>query len=271
MISTTVFAQEAAPTPPPAEPTVAAAPAEGGTVAVVDRGLVMAPGTGEAGLDLSFGMDKSAMFKRIHIAGSNLAARYVEGLYFKYGIIENLEAGLALNALNYTKVGGKSDTKFGGGTLYGRYAIMPMLGVDLGIYFPGEKFGDNRVALQLGIPFQYVVMPGQLKVHAALDVWFNLAKQADKTNQFHLLVPIGGTFNATPELFFDLTFQADMMLKPSDGSMGDRTCIPLSLTAGYTVMPALDVYLAFELLNLKPKTGNAFDSKQLGLGAAYRF
>jgi hypothetical protein len=78
-----------------------------------------------------------------------------------------------------------------------------------------------------------------------------------------LLFSAGATFNATPELFFDLTGGVSKGLSPSS-----PITIPVTLTAGYTVMPAMDVYLAFGLLNVKEK---AFDFKAVTLGANYRF
>jgi hypothetical protein len=307
MISTTVFAQEAAPTPPPAEPTVAAAPAEGGTIPLVDRALVLAPGKMAAGFDFTIGLNKDPAIKDMFMKSANLADHY-DGLTFSYGVMENLEAGIGINALSYAKdrknvEGDDKAMAFGGFALYGKYAIMPMLAAELQVFAPGwssqsktldnpfnnpyvDKFGDQLVGVDIGIPFQYVAMPGMLLIHARPDFNISFAKkeEAGEATPMWITFDAGATFNATPELFFDLSLglvyimKSDLKetaLKMDLPETALKMDLPLSITAGYTVMPALDVYLAFQINDLladkDKEEGELFDTKSIGLGCDYRF
>jgi hypothetical protein len=298
MISTTVFAQEAAPTPPPAEPTVAAAPAEGGTIPLVDRALVLAPGKMAAGFDFTIGLNKDRAMKDMFMKSANLADHY-DGLTFSYGVMENLEAGIGINALSYAKdrknvAGDDKAMAFGGFALYGKYAIMPMLAAELQVFAPGwssqsktldnpfnnpyvDKFGDQLVGVDIGIPFQYVAMPGMLLIHARPDFNISFAKKeaAGEATPMWITFDAGATFNATPELFFDLSLGLVYIMKPDLKETALKMDLPLSITAGYTVMPALDVYLAFQINDLladkDKEEGELFDTKSIGLGCDYRF
>ncbi|MBM4386657.1 MAG: hypothetical protein FJ088_02900, partial [Deltaproteobacteria bacterium] len=142
------------------------------TVPVVDRGLTLGEGKGEVGIDFMVGLDKGAAAKRFSTQSSNVSDRY-DGVSFAYGLMNELDLGLALYALNYIDGPG---AKFGGGYLYGKYAFAEFVGVELGVRFPGEKFGDNRATIVLGVPFKYVLSPGQFALHARPDLWVGLAK-----------------------------------------------------------------------------------------------
>lgn len=243
-------------------------------VNVLDRPLVLNAGMGELGLDLTLGLDKDAVAKRFSVDGTNLADGFVRGLTFGYGVMPGIEAGIALNLFNWVDGG---DTKFGGGTIYGRYDINHMVGAELDIHFPGENFGDQRIALSLGLPFQTVVMPKTLKIHAT--PYFNLgfAKEevAGESPQISIWFPLGATISATPELFIDLSIGVQYFIKPDMGDFALNMNLPLSLTVGYTVSPELDVYAGLWLRDLLSDSDKEmfgpFDIKSLGVGANYRF
>ena len=248
--------------------------------AMVDRGLVVSKGTGEVGLDLSVGLDKGAMGKRFQVASEYEGERY-PGISFKYGVIDNLEVGLATvlgfgsdYAAKFPWFGAfSSGFNWGGAKIYGKYAFLPFLGAELGILLPGEKFGDNRLSLDIGIPFKYTIMPGLLSAHVRPDLILGFAKKdtlgGGKAVQVKMFVDYGVTVNATESLYFDLSSGFGQTFSP-DLSGADRR-IPLAITAGYTVIPALDVYLNFVFDNLAPKVGGAMDQKGIGLGARFRF
>ena len=240
------------------------------TVPLADRPLVLEVNKGEVGLDISVGLDKSLMAKRFALKNEYFGDRY-SGLSFGYGVIENLEVGLALNlGWKDKKYVGQDGFKFGGAYVYGKYGFHPMVGAELGIRIPGEKFGDNRVGVTVGVPFQYIAMPGVLKIHARPDLLVDFKKKATlgggKAVQLAIVFDAGVTINATPELFFDVSGGMSKQLSPS------ADLIPgVAVTAGYTVIPAMDLFLNFAMNNLNPLAGGAMDAKGMTLGATYRF
>lgn len=248
LVAATAFAQDPA-------------PAANGLTPVVDRGIVLPKGSGEVGLDINIGLSKGVVGKRIFVESANPHERY-EGLSFKYGLIDNLELGLA------TQLGYQDpDFKWAGAYIYGKYAFLPFLGAELGIRIPGEKFGDNRVGLTIGIPFQYTVLPGMLQVHLRPDLLVDFKKKetlgGGEAVQLALFADLGVTFNATEALFFDVTAAFGKNLLPSA-----TYTIPLGITAGYTVIPQLDLALTFAFDDLK---GAKADARALTIGGRFRF
>ena len=247
----------------------AAIAAEGYPAAKSARPLTLGTGMFEAGLDFDLGLVKDRAFDDM-----------ILGLGLSYGVMDKLEIGLWVDALSYGK--DVQDAKFGGFDLYARYAFLDMLAVQLDVYAPGDhtyidEFGDQLVGVQLGLPFQYILLDGALKLHAGafFDMGFvsdSYPTSGGESTQMRVVLDYGVTFNALEQLYFDLSFGTRMTLQPSAGSFGDRTAIPVALTAGGTILDgALDLFLTFRLDDLKPAAGDAFDNKWLTLGARFRF
>ncbi|MBM4398049.1 MAG: hypothetical protein FJ087_20475 [Deltaproteobacteria bacterium] len=239
------------------------APAANGLTPVVDRGIVLPKGTGEVGLDLNVGLTKGVEAKRFFVESQNPAERY-SGLSFKYGLIDNLELGLA------TQLGYQDpDFKWGGAKIYGKYGFLPFLGAELGILLPGEKFGDYRLSLDVGIPFKYAILPGMLAIHARPDLVIGFADKntvgGGKAVQLSIVSEVGVTFNATEALYFDVSAGFNKALSPSANLQ-----VPLGIMAGYTVIKQLDLYLTFQFLDLA-LSGAAIDQRSIGLGGRFRF
>ena len=240
--------------------------------AKAQRPLTLNASMGEAGLDIGIGLNKDRAAKDLTL-----------GLSFGYGIMDKLELGAVVDALSYGK--DAQGTKFGGFSIYARYAFLEMLAAELKVYAPGDKltmgrysyidgFGDQLVGVEVGLPFQYIIIEKMLRINAgvALNMGFASEDIAGKSPQMAIMLKYGVTFNATNWLFFDLMFGTDMLLRPDTGSFGDRTAIPVELTAGGTLLDGnMDLFLTFSLTDLKPVKGEAFDSKWLGLGARFRF
>jgi hypothetical protein len=243
-----------------------AAAADGYPEAKAQRPLTLHPSMGEAGLDIGIGLNKDRAAKDLTL-----------GLSFGYGIMNNFEIGANVEALNYGK--DLQGAKFGGFSIYGRYAFLDMLAAELKIYAPGmgtyiDEFGDQLVGVEVGLPFQYIIIENLLRINAglALNAGFASEDIAGKMPQLSVLLKYGVTVNATNWLFFDLMFGTNMLLRPDAGSFGDRTAIPVELTAGGTLLNGkMDIFLTFALADLKPAAGEAFDTKSLGLGARFRF
>jgi len=229
------------------------------TVPMADRGVTLNKGQGEVGLDFTLGLSKSMVAKTYGIYTGFVADHY-SGLSFGYGVIDNLEVGLAIDAMRHVP----NSTDFGGATIYGKYAFIPnMLGAELGIVLPGKNFGDNRLGLDIGVPFQYIAIPGMLKLYVRPDFIIDFSKFHDDFG-FTLEADLGAVFNVTPELWLQLGFGISKLLKPDVGGV----CVPLGLQVGYTVLPQLDLGLSFNFEDLK---GQKADGRNLGIHAAYRF
>lgn len=246
-----------------------AAAADPYPLAVADRPLAFNERMLEAGLDYGIGLNKSRAFDDMLVS-----------LTFGWGIIDQLELGVAIDALSYGK--DAQGAKFGGVDLYARYAFIDMLAAELRLYTPGDRtflddFGDQRLGVQLGLPFQWIAVAQMLKLHAelALDIGFvadGYPTSGGQTPQLALLLNYGVTFNAIPQLFMDLSFGTRMGLRPDAGSFGDRTAIPAAFTVGGTLVNGkLDIFANFALADLKPATGGAFDRKMVGIGGRFRF
>ncbi len=245
--------------------------------AMAARPLVLTPGLLEVGLDLDFGLNKDRAFKDILV-----------GVGFAWGVVENLEIGADVVALNYGA--DAQGANFGSVDLYARYAFLDSLGAELRLYLPGDaglgpvgpragyidSFGDQLLGLSLGLPFQYIALKDTLKLHAGLafDIGFvsdDYITSGGDSPQMALLLAYGVTYSVLPRLFFDLTFGTRMGFT-GPGSFGDRTSIPAALTIGGTMLGGnLDIGAYFALHDLMPAVGGAFDGKSIGLGTRFRF
>jgi hypothetical protein len=254
VLATSGFAQEGA----------AAGGNEGGTVALVDRSIVLPKGTGEVGLDLWINLSKGMAGKAIWLSGNTPFDRY-PGITFGYGVIDNLQLGFSAPVYAYTK-GGQANAGF---NIFGTYQFLDFLAGELQIQLPSfRNFGDNRAQFVIGFPFKYAISKGFFALHARPDFIIWLPKKdtvgLGKSLWFSIFFDVGATFNFTKEFFADLSFGIGKVLTPS----GSDPTIPLSITLGYTVIPQLDLGLFFGFNDLK---GAKADARYMGLQAAYRF
>ena len=239
------------------------------TTPMVARPLVTPKGHGEIGFDLYIGLNKGAMAKNIGLRNASMWDRY-QGLSFAYGLANNFELGLAVDAFEHNP--GNND--FGQIYLWGKYAFLKQLGVELGVKIPSmlgfTAFSDKLVSVQLSVPFKMCLVKNFLALHSRMDFVFGFAKKSTlgggKSVQISMLWDLGVLFNFTKALYLDLDFGIFKALSPS-GSLG----IPLAVTFGYTVIPDMDIFLAFQFNNLHPAAGGAIDSKGISLGLNYRF
>lgn len=240
------------------------------TTPMVARPLVTPKGHGEVGFDLYLGLNKGAMGKTIGLRNATLWDRY-NGLSFAYGLANNFELGLAVDAFEHSP--GNND--FGQIYLWGKYAFIKQLGIELGIKIPSmsgfSSFGDKLVSVQLSIPFKICLVKKFLALHSRPDFIFGFAKKSTfgggKAVQISFLWDLGFLFNFTPEFYLDLDVGIAKSLSPSSS-----LALPLAITLGYTVIPDMDIFLAFQFNNLHAPAGSgAIDSKGLSLGLNYRF
>jgi hypothetical protein len=263
----------------------------GQTVPVVDRPLVVEEGSGEVSFTLSVGLDESA-------GGVELAGRRVQlrdewigdrhgGLAFAYGVARNVEVGAAVQmgwrspdyaASALPRVDEFRTTgdgfKFLGAYVWTGWAFMPFLGLEFGIRVPGEQFNYHRIKFEAGLPFKWVFSPGLLALHVRPDLFVGIAKaehpdSKDQDVQVGMLVDAGITLNLTPELFFDVSAAVECKLNNAVESQ-NRVAIPMQILAGYTVIPALDLSVAYVLSDLYNVDGAAAASA-LTIGAKVRF
>ena len=243
--------------------------------AYAGRPLVLDKGMMQAGLDFDLGLVKDRMAQDFGLR-----------LGFAWAVIDNLEIGADIDALKYSK--DVYDAKFGGFDLYARYRFLEMLAAELRVYAPGDRlnprggfidsFGDQLLGVQVAVPFQYIILPDMLKVHAGLAFDLGFVKDTYPTSsggmpQAFLGLNYGLSYNPIRQLYLDLSSAVQARLSPSAGQgFGDRVGIPLALTVGGTLFRAsTDLFLRFQLDDLKPAAGGAFDSKSIALGARFRF
>ncbi len=157
-------------------------------------------------------------------------------------------------------------------SIYARYEIIPQLGVELGLIVPIEqRTGLNRPTIRVGVPFQYVLSPGLLSIHARPDFLVGFAKTGDgpdepkDTAKLSFFVDAGVTL-CLVGLFMDV----------SVGYGGDvlpyrRGYLPLTFLLGYTIFHNWDLYAGVTLENLLPESGKPDDARRLTLGTSVRF
>jgi len=238
--------------------------------ALADRPLTLNDGMMRVKFDYGLGLNDGRMAKDMWL-----------NLGYAYGLTDNWELGTCIEAMDYSN-GRSSALGFGGISIYGRYQFMEYLGLDLSVYFPGDRtyidsFGDQLLGLNVALPAQYIIIKETLKLHGGLALDASFVKDSyptsgGKSMQFDLLLDYGLTWNIIPEIFLDLSSGANFGMYPANGSFGDRVEIPLQLSAGGTLINGdLDLALAFRLDNLNPPAGGAIDSKSVWLNAAFRF
>ncbi|RJO67091.1 MAG: hypothetical protein C4523_10375 [Myxococcales bacterium] len=243
---------------------------EGYPAAYSGRPLTLLESTHQIGLDVGLGLNSGRVAKDIKL-----------NLDYTYGLSDNFQLGALIEALDYSDGRGTS-TAFGGATIFGRYTFMPYLGLDFGVYFPGDrtyvdKFGDQLVGLFIGVPAQYIIFENMLKVHGGLtaDVSFvnkdYVLTSGGESFQVDLMLDYGLSYNPIEMLFIDLSSGATLAIYPT-GNFGDRVVIPVALTVGGTLVDGdLDVYLRFMFDDLGGSPGvGAADQRTLWLGAKFR-
>lgn len=241
-----------------------------------DRPLTLNSYLSEAKLNLDLGLTKNRAAKDFGL-----------GLGYSIGLPKQFEAGLAIQALSYGK--DAQGTKFGGAGLYGRWAFLPYLGLQLDVYVPGNRdrmpyidsFGDQLLGTAISLPAQAILIENHLKLHGALLVDLGFSKKAagySKALQLRSGLDIGLLANIIPAFWIDLATGYNAQLMPGktaiDGSFKDRSRLPLALTLGTTLVDGrLDLGLRFATANLleTKTTGTAFASRSLTLTGAFRF
>lgn len=234
---------------------------EGYPVAMANRPLTLDKGIGEVGLQLGLGLDSGRAAKDMLL-----------GVDFGYGLSDSFELGLNILALNYAGGTGYHGADFGGAAIYMTWDFLGFLGLYADVHFPGiggylDTFKDQLVGINVGLPAQYTIIKDMLKIHGGvfLDVGFAKEAIAGKTPQLAMEIDLGVTLSLIQRLYIDLSFAADMALRPEAVS---NLAMPLALTVGYTVIDPMDIYLAFAFNDLN---NNGADRRMLVLGAAFRF
>jgi len=259
------------------------------TVPMVDRPLSMKKGHTEFGIDLTVDLGVDTLGKQVSL-GSGYIVDRCDGVSISYGVSDRFEIGAAAEMLWWQK--GKGLSILGGIYLFAKWAFMPWLGVEIGLQVPSkvpmERLVIRRGSITIGIPFKYAVVPGILAVHARPDVFIGFAKTGYygliDSPQITVFVDAGLTVNITPELFLDVSAGVG---KPMYGfsdrkdysddhlfnvqglkSWGTDPFVPLSIWLGYTVLPSLDLGVAFTFADLY---GNGVDERNITVTSAFRF
>ena len=237
----------------------------------VDRGLTIRSNKVHVGLDLTVGLHEGFAGEQVLIDTAYFADRY-GGLSLGYGFgaadirnsisgaqFEGAEICLCLQALYWDE---SSGTDFGGLYLYGKIAFVEYLGLEMGFKLFGYDVSTNRVRLNLGIPFEYVIIEGQLKIFARPDFYFWFLKD-DFT--IYMVIDGGLAFNVIPHVFFEIFSGVNVgLLNP----IGFNTSVPFGIRIGSTPLHWFDVSLAWTFWDLY---GAKADLRSLTLSTEFRF
>lgn len=281
----------------------------GKTVYMADRGIILPLGTGEARVDLFVGLNRG-MEGRVFGVGSALASERNVGLTFRGTLWGPFEMGMSVQYLQTLDNGKKTrpNGNFDGTTtppstgrgpegdgtrrvagygykfadgfsqfvpayLYGRFKVVEQFGVEIGLQIPTmQADGFNRPALRIGLPVQYIAVPGLLKLHARPDLLIGFGT-TEPQNSAMLSEPVNvgfyvdaGVTISVAKVFFDLTIGYGLDIYPFKSGY-----LPMSILVGYQVLTRLDVFAGFTLENMTPEFGGAGDARSLSVGFQCRF
>lgn len=188
------------------------------------------------------------------------------GFTTAYGILDELEIGLALNAVNFERHRNgqgnlTTSAEIGGGEVYVTWGFLPMLGVELGILFPGGDLENKRIGMRLGIPIQMPLVEDILSVSLREDMEIYFVKGGPTIQTF---TDLALTVSPIPELFVEMFVGFRYGVHKPHGDAR----IPLGLQVGGTPIPPLDLGLAFTFGDLLDQGA---DARSLTFTGALRF
>lgn len=275
-----------------------ASAANGQTVPLVDRPLVLTEGVGELGLDIAVGLNAGNAGKTVGLFSGLFGDRH-GGVSVAYGFQKGIEAGLSVPYVNvdynrdhittYNAAmkgwpllrNTATNHHFGPVEVWGRFRLADFIAAELAVLIPIERTQYNRAAGRLSLPMKYAIIPGLLSIHAQPDLVVGFGQSDVSLNsevQVSFFVDAGLTLNVLPSLALDLSFGYGRMLKPSPDALNTylpanaSSYLPVALAIDYTVIPSIDLILGFSLDNLTPGSGQgAADSRTLTMGIQYRF
>lgn len=272
-------------------------------VPLVDRPMVIQEGQGTLSFDMSVELNAGAAGRSGGIY-SSLAQEPWGGLGASYGFAKGIEAGIALpwlfsdfsrdtvQAFNVAMVGWplfqtyNNRSHFQPLNIWARFRLTDYVAVDLTVMVPLEQIKANQMAAAVALPFKFVVIPGRLAVHFRPEFKFgfgNRKRSFGEYTQITIFVDAGLTANITKSLYMDLSLGYGRTVLPSPDRLVAEEYIgvpgyngsgwlPLSLTIGYTVIPAVDLFVGFTMTNLAPEGSlGPADSRSLTIGLDYRF
>jgi hypothetical protein len=256
--------------PAAAPPPDGSAVPEGGVAAssrwprsVIARQLTLPKGLAQAGADLGFNNDFSAI--GLNVVGG-------------YGISDELEVtGFYAFALKDFEIKGSLDVDVGYKLLRGA------AGGKLEVIGRGRLgynvLGEGANPLRLGAQVQYSLTDKIALISPGQQIVVSLEETAGARPMF-LQLPVAVGYQATPELYVQLdTTLAQIEISDSGNAFFGADTTPLAVTGVYNAMPNLDVSLAIGLNLTPPDTvdpvsmmateGSVGDSLTFLLGARY--
>lgn len=271
------------------------------TVPMVDRPITLKKGHAEFGLDLVVDLTRGSAGDHVALASGYISDRY-DGVSISYGVSDRFEIGASLEMLWWER--GEGLTILGGVYVFAKWAFIDNLGIEIGLQLPSRTPHMDRLVVHRGsvlfsAPFRYPVIPGILAIHARPDIWLGFAKTGyrgvESSPQVTIFMDAGLTVNITPELFLDVSAGVGKPVQGySDGtveqngeiivmeglktgalfsaqglrSRGTDLFVPVSVWLGYTVIPSLDLGVAFTFQDLN---GFGIDARNLTITSAFRF
>jgi len=186
------------------------------------------------------------------------------GFTIAYGVLDSLEVGVAINAINYSRLHDEYGTSTlvdtGGVDLYVTYGFLPFIGVELGLLVPGADFDNKRVGMRIGVPIEANIVEDILTIFLREDIEFFFVEGGPTIETF---TDVGLTINPVPEMFIETFVGYRYGIHRPTGA--DR--LPLGIKIGVSPLDPVDIGLAFTFGDL---INHGADARSLTLSGSIR-
>jgi len=279
-----------------------ALPARAQVVPMVDRPMVLPEGVGQLSVDLQVGLNAGHEGGLVGLS-SGLPGDRAPGLSVAYGFARGIEGGLSIpyqhfdlkkdlvESYDLAMQGWplRRDTQtmhhFGPVSIWAGFRLADWIAAEIALLIPIEQIRAGRVAARVSLPVRYAVIPGRLAIRLRPDLvlGFGRSDESQGTSvQVSFFMDAGLVIGITREMWADvgigygIMFQPDpdLVLRdwPGNPKPAGKGYLPISATLGYTVTPAIDVFLGFTLANLTPGSSQGpADARSVTAGLNYRF
>lgn len=271
-------------------------------VSMVDRPIVLPEGVGQLSAEVQVGLNQGNAGGLVGLT-SGLPADRAPGLSVAYGLARGIEGGLSVpyahvnlyddlvESYDLAMQGWplRRDTRtqhhFGPVSIWAGFRLADWIAAELAVLIPIEQIRANRIAARISLPIRYVVLPGRLALRVRPDVTLGFGRSDENQGasvQASFFIDAGVVVSITRELWADVGIGYGQMIQPkSDEVLKDwptnpkpsgKGYLPISATLGYTVTPAIDLFLGFTFANLTPGSDQGpADARSLTVGMNYRF
>lgn len=281
---------------------LAAVPATAQVLPMAARPIVLPEGVGQLSADVQVGLNAGNPGGMVGLS-SGLFGDRQPGLSVAYGLARGIEGGLWVPYVNMSlnddlvesydlAMQGwplRRDTRtrhhFGPVGAWAGFRLTDWLAAEIAVMVPIEQVRSNRAAARASLVLRYPILGKRLALRLRPDLTLGFGRADENQGasvQVSIFVDAGLTWNPLAALWVDVGIGYGRMIQPGPASVlrdwpGTKTptgtgWLPVSLSLGYTVTEAVDVFLGFTLGNLTPGSDQGpADARSLTAGVNYRF